>query len=64
MDIYHYILIGIIWIAYGLYNLYGMMGESWDNLDHWFKGVIAVILAPLFLIVRMIAGVLDNDFWN
>lgn len=56
MTILEIILIGVLWVVYGVFSAYQSNGSTFKFIDG-LELVICVGLAPIMLLVRVVLGV-------
>lgn len=57
------ILIALVWIAYGVFSLYQMNDNGFEDTEPLFW-VLYISLAPLWLIIRAIMGMFSNKLFD
>jgi hypothetical protein len=53
------ILVAVVWIAYGVFFLYQISDNEFEDIE-WCGWVLAISLAPFWLIARAIIGIFSS----
>lgn len=66
MTILEIILIGVLWVAYGVFSTYQSWGNTFslDDNEGVFELILGIILAPVILVVRIFLGIFHKCTMN
>jgi hypothetical protein len=66
MTILEIILIGVLWVAYGVFSVYQEGGNKipLDDADDLMVLVLGIVLSPLILVVRIFVGIFHKCTMN
>lgn len=66
MTILEIILIGVLWVAYGVFSTYQSEGNKipLDDAEDVLNLILAMIIAPLILVVRIFLGIFHKCTMN